>query len=209
MFSTVSKENFQMIKKNLMIMGLLILLTSCGLNTHPVKRMTDYKDPKSELIKALITEAEISNISSDFSWDEIIFTQNQYPDPGTTSAYENVQGSFFGNFQNSDQAVMLFHTINKYNSLLDKNKPTVFLLSGYDDAPNYIPDISASGVMAAKCVVITKEAKQICDIHVKYNYIESAINITTYNIGKEETSKWLNAMVSAVEPQIMAQDLSK
>jgi hypothetical protein len=96
--------------------------------------------------------------------------------------------------------------------LIDKNRPTVFLLSGYetlDGVTSYIPDISASGVIASKCVVITKEAKQICDIHVKYNYIESAVNITTRNIGKEATSKWLNAIVLAVEPRIMAQDLSK
>jgi hypothetical protein len=201
-----------MIKKILVIFGLLILSTSCRLNIHPVNRVIDYKDPKSELIKALLTEKEISNVSSDFYWRDIILTQTQYLDPDTSSPYENVQSAYFGNFQNSDQTVMLFHTINKYNSLIDKNKPTVFLLSGYEDlfgVTSYLPDILVSGVVASKCVVITEEAKQICDVQVKYNYIESDVNITTHNIGKEATSKWLNAIVLAVEPRIMAQDLGK
>lgn len=202
----------KMIKNIPIIFGLLILLTSCGLNIHPVNRTIDYKDPKSELIKALLTEKEISNVSSDFYWHDIILTQSQYPDPETSSPYENVQGAYFGNYQNSDQTVMLFHTINKYNSLIDKNKPTVFLLSGYEElygATSYLPDISASGVVASKCVVIAEEAKQVCDVHVKYNYIESDVNLTTRNIGREVISKWLNAMVLAVEPRILAQDLSK
>jgi hypothetical protein len=201
-----------MIKKFLMIFGLLIFLTSCKLNIHPAQRITDYENPKSELIKALLTEKEVSKISSDFYWHDIIFTQNQYLDPDASSPYENAQSAYFGNFQNSDQSVMLFHTINKYNSLIDKNRPTVFLLSGYEDlygVTSYIPDISASGVVASKCVVITKEARQICDIHVKYNYIESDVNITTRHLGKEAIAKWLNAIVLAVEPRIIAQDLSK
>src|SRR5512138_3311655 len=140
-----------MIKKTLVIFGLLILLTSCRFNMHPVKRTIDYENRKSELIKALLTEKEISNISNDFYWHDIIFTQKQFLDPDTSSHYENVQSAFFGNFQNSDQTVMLFHSINKYDSLLDKNRPTEFLLSGYEDlygVTNYIPDISASGVVA-------------------------------------------------------------
>jgi hypothetical protein len=174
--------------------------------------MTEYKDPKSELIKTLLTEEQISSISSDFYWDDIFYTQNKYPESATSSPYEYVQSSFFGTFQNSDQIVMVFHTVNKYSALIDKNKPTEFLLAGYKDPNNlisYTPDISASGVVAAKCLVLAEEGKQICDIHVRYNYIESDVNITTRNISKDIISKWLNPIVSAVEPQIMAQDLNK
>lgn len=201
-----------MIRKILVNLGLLLLLTACRLNIHPVNRTTHYEDPKSELIKALLTEKEISDVSSDFYWHDIIRTQNQSLDADTSSHYEKAQSAFFGNFQNPDQTVMLFHTLNKYNSLIDKNRPTLFLLSGYEDfygVTGYIPEISASGAVVSKCVVIAKEAKQICDVHVKYNYIESDVNLTTRIIGKEVTLKWLNAIVSAVEPRIMAQDSSK
>jgi hypothetical protein len=201
-----------MIKKNLVIFVLLILLTSCRLNFKPVNRIIEYDNPKSELIKALLTEKEVSAISDEFSWDEIMFTQRQYLDPDTSSPYEQVQSSYSGNFQNSGNSVMIYHTINKYPSPIDKNKPTKYILGNiftFNAITSYIPDISASGVVASKCSVDVKEAKQVCDVQLKHNYINSYINITTYNIGKETVSKWLNAFVSVVEPRIILQDLSK
>lgn len=194
------------------IVGLLILLTSCRFNIHPANQTIDYEDPKSELIKALLTEKDISNISHDFSWHDMIFTQSQVLDPDTSSQYENAQSAFFGSFQNSDQTVMLFHTINKYSSLIDKNKPTVFLLSGYETlvgVTTYIPDISASGLVASKCIFIPKEAKRVCDVHVTYNYTESNINLTTRNVGEEKILDWLHTIIVILEPRIMAQDVNE
>jgi hypothetical protein len=200
-----------MIKKLLIIFGLSILLTSCKLN--PVNRTIDYQNPNSELIKALLTEQEVSYISSEFSWYDIFFTQQQdMLDPDTSSRYEEVQSSYFGTFQNSDHSVMIFHTVHKYDSHIDKNKPTEFLLGGittYRAVTSYIPDISASGVVVSKCSVEVETTKQICDVHVRYQYIESNVNITTYNLGKETIVEWLNAIVSTVEPRIMAQDLGE
>jgi hypothetical protein len=194
------------------IVGLLILLTSCRFNIRPAHRTIDYEDPKSELIKTLLTEKDISNISQDFLWHDMIFTQGQELDPDSSSQYENAQSAFFGSFQNSDQTVMLFHTINKYNSLIDKNKPTIFLLSGYETltgVTTYIPDVSASGLVASKCIVIPKEAKRVCDVHVTYNYTESGINLTTRNLGDEEILDWLNTILVILEPRIIAQDVNE
>jgi hypothetical protein len=201
-----------MIKKNLAIFGLLILLTSCRLNVNPVNRIIDYENPKSELIKALFTEQEASALSDEFNWYKITFTQRQYVDPDTSSPYEQVQSFYSGNFQSSNYSVMIYHTIHKFDSPIDKNKPTKYILGNivtFNIVTSYIPDISASGDVVSKCSVDVKEAKQVCDVHLKYNYIESYINITTYNIGKEAASKWLNAIVSVVEPQIMSQELRK
>jgi hypothetical protein len=200
-----------MIKKLLIIFGLSILLTSCKLN--PVNRTIDYQNPNSELIKALLTEQEVSYISSEFRWYDIFFTQQQdMLDTDTSSRYEEAQSSYFGTFQNSDHSVMIFHTLHKYGTPIDKDKSTEFLLGGittYGAVTSYIPDISASGVVVSKCSVEVETAKQICDVHVRYQYIESNVNITTYNIGKETIAEWLNAIVSIVEPRILAQDLGE
>lgn len=200
-----------MVKKSLIIWCLSILLTSCKLD--PVNRTINYQNPNSELINALLTEQEVSDISSEFSWYDVYFTQQQDRlDLDTSSRYEEVQSAYFGTFQNSDHSVMIFHTIHKYDAPIDKDKPTEFLLGGITTLgaiTSYVPDISASGVVASKCSVEVETGKQICDVHVKYRYVESGVNITAYNIGQETMAEWLNAIISTVEPRIMAQDLGE
>lgn len=198
----------KMIKKNLIIFGFSILLTAC--NFSPVNRMNDYQNPESELIKTLLTEQDLSGIASELHWQDIIFTQDQNTaDPNSSTHYEEAQSSYFGNFQNPDNSVMVFHTVDKYTSPIDKNKPAKFLLGGitsYGEVASYIPDISATGDVAAKCLVEVETFKQICDVQVKYEYIQTDINITTRNIDRQTVSKWINAIISTVEPRILSQD---
>jgi hypothetical protein len=198
-----------MIKKILVIFALLILLTSCRLS--PVNRIVDYQHPKSELIKALLTEQELSEISGEFQWYEIIFTQDQIlTDTNPSTSYEEAQSSYFGNFQNSDHSTMISHTVDKYGSPIDKNKPTDFLFGGIlkpGNATSYIPEISASGDVAAKCMIQVDNLRQICDVHIQYQYIETGINITTHDVEKEIMADWLNAIIAIVEPRILSQDM--
>jgi hypothetical protein len=185
-----------------------MLLTSC--NFSPVNRIADYQNPGAELIKTLLTEQDLSEIASEFHWQDIILTQNQnIADSESSTHYEEAQSSYFGNFQNSDNSVMIFHTVDKYASPIDKDKPIKFLLGGITsngEVTSYIPDISASGDVAAKCLMEVETFKQICDVQVKYEYIQTDINITTRNIDREIASKWINAIISIVEPRILSQD---
>lgn len=201
----------KMFKKSLTLWSLSILLTSCMLNS--VDRTITYQNPDSELIKVLLTEQEVSDISSEFTWHDVYLTQRQAGlDPDTSSRYEEAQSAYFGTFQNSDHSVMIFHTIHKYDAPIEQDKPTEFLLGGITTlgaVTSYVPDISASGVVDSKCSIEVETGKQICDVHVKYQYIESGVNITTYNIEKETMAEWLNAIISTVEPRIMAQDLGE
>jgi hypothetical protein len=70
-----------------------------------------------------------------------------------------------------------------------------------------MPEVSASGVVVSKCLIEVEKAKQICDVHVKYQYSESNINITTYKIEKETMAEWLQAIISIVEPRILSKDV--
>jgi hypothetical protein len=202
------EEMQKMIKKILMIFGFSILLTSCKFS--PVNRIVDYQNPKSELIKTLLTEQELSEISRELHWEDVIINQDQnILDPITSVYYEEAQSSYFGDFQNSDHSTMIFHTVDKYDSPIDKNKPTNFLFGGIlkpGNATSYIPEISASGDVAAKCMMQMDNLRQICDVHIKYQYIETGINITTHDIEREIMAGWLNAIIAIVEPRILSQD---
>jgi len=200
------------IKTSLIILGLSILLVSCKFRSNP-RVENSYENPDSDLIETLLTEQELSEISNEFSWHSILSKQSQSVlDPDTSSYYEVSDRMYRGYFQNSDQLVTIWHTIMRYDTSIDKNKLTTLEFVGAFDndvTSTYIPNIGTSAVATPKCITL-RQTRQICEVDVKYNYIESIIYLWTDNLdGEDILSDWLDAIVSAVEPRIVLQDFGK
>ena len=196
----------------LLVLGLLILLAFCKPSTLPRIKNT-YQNPDSELIETLLTEQELSEISKEFAWYSILSKQKQNVlDPDTSTNYELSDRMYRGYFQNSDNSVTVWHTITKYVIPIDKNKLTLLELGGALDngvTSTYIPNIVTSGIVTSKCVTL-HQTREICEVDIKYNYVESNIYLSTVIDYEEEVlSNWLNAMVSATEPRIMLEDFGK
>jgi hypothetical protein len=198
------------IKNLLIILGFLILLTSC----KPRPRIDNtYENPDSNLIEALLSEQELLEISNEFSWYSILSKQKQNViDPNTSAHYELSDRMYRGYFQSSDNSVTIWHTVTKYDTSIDTKKLTSLELGGASDngvTSTYTPDITTSGMVTSKCVTLG-QTRQVCEVDVKYDYVESNIYLSAENIyGEEILSNWLNAIVSVVEPRIVLQDFGE
>ena len=208
MAANKTRKNFLV----LLVLVFLILLASCKLGTRP-RIKSSYQNPGSELIETLLTEQDLSEISNEFSWYSILSKQKKNVlDPDTSEYHELADIMYSGYFQNSDNSITIWHTITKYDIPIDKNKLTLLELGGALDngvTSTYIPYIVTSGIVTSKCVTL-RQTRGVCEVDIKYNYVESNIYLSTENIYEEEIlSNWLNAINSVVEPRIVSQDFGK
>jgi len=196
-------------RTKLLVLGMAILLTSCQSSVYT---KNNYQNENSELIPLLLTEEELSEIFNQFVWVSILSSQEQsVPDPGTSTPYELCARKYRGYYQTSESYITVWHTVTSYDVPIDTNRPIPLVGSVSEDriTSSYVPEITSSGFVTSKCVIVRKSG-QVCEVNVQYNYVESNIYISTAkDYGEEVLSNWLNAIVSAVEPQIVSQDSGK
>ncbi len=192
--------------KKLLILVVVILLTSCQPSVY-VKN--SYQDENSALIPLLLTKEELSEISNQFAWVSILSSQEQnVADPNTSAQNELSSRKYRGYYQTSDSYVTVWHTVTRYDIPIDTNRliPLVGSVSGERITSSYVPDVTSSGFVISKCVIVYK-AGQVCEVDIRYKYIESNIYISTVmDYGEKAMSNWLNVIISAVEPRIVLQD---
>ena len=196
------------IGKRVLFIGFAILLVACK---PDVRINNTYQNEDSELIPLLLTEKEISEISDQFTWYSILSKQEGNVQVDTSSAFEFSSRKFLGYYKNSDNYVTIWQTVTKYNTPNNSEEIAFLGLGGVSDkdiTSTYFPDIKTLGNVVSKCVTV-REFEQICEVDIKYKYIESNLYISTTNIDKETVLNWLSTIVLVVEQRAIAQDFVK
>jgi hypothetical protein len=196
--------------KCFIVLGSLLLVTSCSLLNRTPQIDDRFQDQNSKIIPLLITSDELAAISKDFAWMSIMSEQEQYPQSlGTPRPVELASRMYRGTDMTSDSYITIWHTITKYGQPIDIGEPPLleFGVAEEDVTDRYSPQIDTSGIVISDCLVY-RAAGQSCKVEITYRYIESNLYLSTEKLYQEETlSEWLNAIVAFVEPRILSQDI--
>ncbi|HND47767.1 MAG TPA: hypothetical protein PLL95_04360 [Anaerolineales bacterium] len=197
-----------MIRKIILI-STLIFLTSCRV-VSSAEIENKIQDKNSTVLPLLITENEIRKISNDFKWESITSEQKMVDLAADEQIpYEMASRMYRGYYQNPDDFITVWHTIVKYEKLIDQSntEPLKFGVEDNDISDTYFPDITSSGQVSSQCVIY-RNMSHICRANTVYTQIESNIYISTLrSYDQEVLSKWLNLIVDTVEERILIEDV--